>query len=114
MTRREAVEMLMGLPFIQCTCNNPTILCKMCRAITKIREFIEIDQSHPRSPREKGGEMMKNKIIYKRELVIEEHFNPGGSLTYNSCYMRSTNEEKHFYLKKGDKVYIYRKQKRLK
>jgi len=40
-TPEKIIEMLMELPFMQCTCNNPTIICKMCNNVNKIREFIE-------------------------------------------------------------------------
>jgi len=48
-------------------------------------------------------------IDYKethQELLIEEIF--GGGITYGNVGMKHSEEEEHFELKKGDKLYIKR------
>jgi len=39
-TKEEIEEMLLSLTFEQCTCNNPTIVCKMCEKVNTIREHL--------------------------------------------------------------------------
>jgi len=41
MNKEEAIELLMSLPFEPCTCNNPTIICRCCEKVNKLREYIE-------------------------------------------------------------------------
>lgn len=45
----------------------------------------------------------------KMELIVEEQF--GGTIVYSNRGMRHKDEEETYYLEKGDKVYIQRKER---